>query len=47
MFALRNSTGDWARMHDGARFTYSSRALARLAVKHLRKTHGNLEVVHA
>lgn len=47
MFALHNSAGDWARMQDGTRFVYSSRATARLAVKHLRKTHGQLEVVHA
>lgn len=47
MFSLQTSTGDWARMRNGARFVYSSRVLARLAARHLAKTHGRLDVVHA
>lgn len=47
MFALVDSTGEWARMRNGQRFVYSSRATARLAAKVLHKIHGKLEVVDA
>ena len=48
MFALKTRDGDWVRMSDGKRFTYSSRATARIAAKHLGKLHHTFyEVVEA
>lgn len=48
MFALKTRSGDWVRKHDGTRFTYSERRLARMAAKHLGKLHHTYyEVVDA
>lgn len=47
MYSLLDRNGDWARMRNGQRFTYSSRQWARVAALHLYKTHGRLEVTEA
>lgn len=47
MFALQNRKGEWVFMRDGERFTYSTRELALIGARVLRKQHGNLKVVTA
>lgn len=48
MFALKDSAGAWVLDRNGKRFTYSSRALARLGAHHLGKARKTvLRVVEA